>query len=105
MGGLVTHRLDHIYVFQCCIYTNKRIFTMIYKVEGCAVEQTCCECREFCVSYYTLKTCDITSPIMDLPRCKKPEGGPLSHSQDALLGVPDQTRRVVWVTKTDQDIY
>ena len=77
---------------------------MTYKVDGCAVKQTCCECQEFCVSYYTLKICDITSPMMDLPRCKKPEGGPLPHSQDALLGVPDQTRGVVRATKSDQDI-
>ena len=78
---------------------------MIYKGEGYALKQTCFECQEFSRSYYTLKRCNITSPMMDLPSCKKPKGGPLLHSQDALLGVPDQTRGVVRVTKTDQDIY
>ena len=78
---------------------------MVCKGERYALKQTCFESQELCRSYYTLKKCRIISPVMDLPSCKKPKGGPLSHSQDALLGVPDQTRRVVRVTKTDHNIY
>ena len=77
---------------------------MIYKGERYALKQMCFECQEFCRLYYTLERFNITSPMMDLPSCKRFEGGPLSHSQDALLGVPDQTRGVVRMTKTDQDI-
>ena len=104
LGRLLPHGLDSIHVFQHCIYMNRCIFTMVCKEERCALKQTCSECQELCRSYYTLKGCNITSPVMDLPSCKKPKGGPLSHSQDALLGVPDQTRGVVRVTKSDQDI-
>jgi len=36
--------------------------------------------------------------------CKKPKGGPLLRSRDALLGTPDQTRMVVFVITIYTDL-
>ena len=58
---------------------------MTCRREKCALQPTSSGCQEWYVPYYTVKSDDITPPIMQLSTYKKPEGGPQPRYRNTLL--------------------